>query len=189
MARWSTGARFSPDSTRIIVLGYHDQEASLWDVVTGGEVSRIHHDGPILATAFSSDGTRMVSFSAEGTTRLWDTATGREQPWGTRTRLWDAAIGREQPWTEQMAHWTATFSPDGTRLATASAADKTVRPWDPTTGQEMTRMPHDNTVTMIAFSPDGTLEAYRFRRHLYYAICAILVSTPSSYSEGVRYPS
>lgn len=30
------------------------------------------------------------------------------------------------------------------------------------------------------------LEAYRFRRHLYYAICAILVSTPSSYSEGVR---
>ena len=35
----------------------------------------------------------------------------------------------------------------------------------------------------------STLEAYRFRRHLYYAICAILVSTPSSYSEGVRYPS
>src|SRR5271157_6468099 len=36
---------------------------------------------------------------------------------------------------------------------------------------------------------DVNLEAYRFRRHLYYAICAILVSTPSSYSEGVRYPS
>ncbi len=33
------------------------------------------------------------------------------------------------------------------------------------------------------------VEAYRFRRHLYYAIYAILVSTPSSYSEGVRYPS
>jgi hypothetical protein len=35
----------------------------------------------------------------------------------------------------------------------------------------------------------GILEAYRFRRHLYYAIYAIPVSTPSSYSEGVRYPS
>ena len=33
------------------------------------------------------------------------------------------------------------------------------------------------------------LEAYRFRRHLYYATCAILMSIPSSYSEGVRYPS
>jgi hypothetical protein len=33
------------------------------------------------------------------------------------------------------------------------------------------------------------LEAYRFRRQLYYATCAILVSIPSSYSEGVRYPS
>ena len=34
-----------------------------------------------------------------------------------------------------------------------------------------------------------TLEAYRFRRHFYYATRAILVSTPNSYSEGVRYPS
>ena len=33
------------------------------------------------------------------------------------------------------------------------------------------------------------VEAYRFRRHLYYVIYAIPVSTPSSYSEGVRYPS
>ena len=36
---------------------------------------------------------------------------------------------------------------------------------------------------------DRTMEAYRFCRHLYYATCAILVSIPSSYSEGVRYPS
>ena len=44
------------------------------------------------------------------------------------------------------------------------------------------------TVREVASSP-LRLEAYRFRRQLYYAICAILVSTPSSYSEGVRYPS
>ena len=34
-----------------------------------------------------------------------------------------------------------------------------------------------------------TLEAYRFRGHFYYVTRAILVSTPNSYSEGVRYPS
>ena len=37
--------------------------------------------------------------------------------------------------------------------------------------------------------PAASLEAYRFRRQLYYATRAILVSIPSSYSEGVRYPS
>ena len=36
---------------------------------------------------------------------------------------------------------------------------------------------------------EAGVEAYRFRRQLYYATCAILVSIPSSYSEGVRYPS
>src|SRR5271165_3496288 len=33
------------------------------------------------------------------------------------------------------------------------------------------------------------MEAYRFRRHLYYVISAIPVSTPSSNSDGDRYPS
>ena len=48
-----------------------------------------------------------------------------------------------------------------------------------------------NWEAMLAGIPDfcAEMEAYRFRRHLYYAIYAILVSTPSSYSEGVRYPS
>lgn len=44
-----------------------------------------------------------------------------------------------------------------------------------------------NGIPVIRFT--AGVEAYRFRRHLYYATCAILVSIPSSYSEGVRYPS
>lgn len=62
-----------------------------------------------------------------------------------------------------------------------------------------TRQPHpdqgkDQNRSMIKNKlslphPRGCVEAYRFRRHLYYVTCAILVSTPSSYSEGVRYPS
>jgi WD40 repeat protein len=148
-------ARFSPDGTRMLLLGDFELKASLWDLTTGREIGRLRHGRNILAVAFSPDSTRLVSFDAGKITRLWITATGREQPWGARTRLWDAASGREQPWTELMTQWTAAFSPDGTRLATGSA-DQMVRLWEPASGEEMARLQHDNTITLVTFSPDGT---------------------------------
>ncbi len=47
------------------------------------------------------------------------------------------------------------FSPDGTRLASASY-DKTVKVWDTATGQEtLTLKGHTSVVNSVAFSPDG----------------------------------
>jgi hypothetical protein len=46
------------------------------------------------------------------------------------------------------------FSPDGERLATASA-DDTARVWEVDTGREVSRLTHDDFVTSVAFSPDG----------------------------------
>jgi WD40 repeat protein len=51
--------------------------------------------------------------------------------------------------------WGVAFSPDGTRLATASS-DTTARIWDASSGQELlTLRGHADRVTGMAFSPDG----------------------------------
>ncbi|HWZ62471.1 MAG TPA: WD40 repeat domain-containing protein [Steroidobacteraceae bacterium] len=49
---------------------------------------------------------------------------------------------------------TATFSPDGRRVATASQ-DHTVRMWDVATGRELMQLKHNNQVWQATFSPDG----------------------------------
>jgi WD40 repeat protein len=49
-----------------------------------------------------------------------------------------------------------TFSPDGTRLASASG-DNTVRLWDARDGQPLVTLAgHTNVVAHVTFSPDGT---------------------------------
>ena len=53
------------------------------------------------------------------------------------------------------AVWAVSFSPDGTRVATASL-DKTARVWDAQTGETLATLNHDDAVWAVSFSPDGT---------------------------------
>ena len=86
----------------------------MWDVATGRPVTApLEHQGDVTAAAFSSDGTRVVTASADKTARVWDAATGK-------------------PVTPPLEHpggvAAAAFSPDGTRVLTRSY-DNTARVW------------------------------------------------------------
>jgi WD40 repeat protein len=141
------------------------------------------HTDLVSSAAFSRDGTRAVTASADGTARVWDAASGHEltavrgqeggvpsaafSPDGTRVvtvfkdrsaRVWDAASGHELAALkghEDKVN-SATFSPDGTRVVTASD-DKTARFWDAASGRQLAALKgHEGWVFSAAFSRDGT---------------------------------
>jgi len=149
----------SPD-IRLVVTGPCEMQASttltLWDVGAGRRVfswSTGHAllesptsptlAGALLWSAFSTDGSRLVTAGVDGTARVWDTASGEAQFILTGH---GAQI------------WYAEFSPDGQRLATAGG-DGSARIWDLASGRaagkELVRIVRDSFVDQLAFSPDG----------------------------------
>ena len=72
--------------------------------------------GSVLNSIFSPDGTRLVTSSSDGTTKVWDVSLASGQ--------------KEQPLTLYASSpiLGAVFSPDGKRLVTG-AANGTVRVW------------------------------------------------------------
>jgi len=97
------------------------------------------HNSFVKRAAFSPDGARIVTASADRTARVWDAKSGQVL----------LKLQGEGPVT------SAAFSPDGARIVTASD-DKTARVWDAKSGQPLlTLQGHDNGVASAAFSPDG----------------------------------
>jgi len=98
------------------------------------------HTGAVNGVAFSPNGQRIVTASADRTARIWDAATGQE-------------LKQLQGHTDAIN--AVAFSPDDRLVATGSA-DKTARIWNVATGRELRRLLGNTlSVTAVAFSPDG----------------------------------
>ncbi|MDP1563329.1 MAG: protein kinase [Pirellulaceae bacterium] len=170
---------FSPDGTQLATAG-DSTEIKIWDTRTGNLINTLSgHAKTIWAVAFSPDGRRLVSGCRDGTVRIWNThgdndltlsghsgfvhcvafsLDGRQLASGSESViLRDAQTGDVK---FRLNRHTAKvnglfFSPNGTRLASASD-DNTVRLWNTETGEEVAVLKgHTGRVTGVAYSPDG----------------------------------
>ncbi len=140
---------FSPDGQTLVSggcglgdgLNCTQGEVILWNAYTGEELRTLQgHQGTVRSVAFSPDGTRIISGSADGTVLLWNVTDGIQLQ---RYEGHTAAVEEVE------------FSPDGRRIASGSA-DGTTTLWDVASATLLRRYEgHDAPVSGLAFSPDG----------------------------------
>ncbi|HWO19917.1 MAG TPA: protein kinase [Kofleriaceae bacterium] len=123
---------FSPDGRRLASSG-DDHEPWLWDLATGAGAPLRGHGGRVTRVRFSQDGRWLLSTSTDQTVRRWSVPAGESSP----------VVGRR-----------FALSPNGRWLA-LGIEDRVVLV-DLVTGAERELGRHQDSVSWMLFSPDGT---------------------------------
>jgi WD40 repeat protein/tetratricopeptide (TPR) repeat protein/predicted Ser/Thr protein kinase len=129
------------------IIGRRSGVACVWDTARDTAKAARHllpHQNAVLTVAFSPDGRRILTGSADQTTRLWDAGTGKQ-------------IGK--PLVHDGYVLAVAFSPDGRTILTCSqkrGKQGTVQLWNADTRKPLgSPLPHRFLVLAAAFSPDG----------------------------------
>ncbi len=151
------GVTFSA-SGRLLATASDDGETKIWDAATGKLLhTLLPHDAaggianPVRDVAFNPrDEGQVATAGEDGSGLVWNTASEE-----VSARLFQKDEFAPRPGHNHIIQAIA-FSPDGTRVATASW-DRTARIWDARSGQELLVLRgHSGEVTSVAFTAHGT---------------------------------
>jgi hypothetical protein len=145
----------------------------------------LRHGDTILSVEFSRDGRFVITASADGTARVWETATGKAvgEPlrhkgevrsakfsrdgrfvvtagWDRTARVWEAATGKAvgEPLRHEIWIQSAEFGPDARFVVTSTLNG--LRMWDTTTGRAIGEpLRHGAEISSAKFSPHGQFVA------------------------------
>jgi WD40 repeat protein len=177
-SEWS--AAFNSAGTQLVVAGATG--ARVFDAVTGAPLLTVKGDHAGSA-AFSPDGSKIVTASADKTARIFDARQGNElAALSHPSPVWDAAFSPNGAWLATAAEdakiriWdarsralTATLdaklpegiirrvmiTPDGRRILGAYEDDGVVRVWDLASRRVVLELKVDTEVYGLALTPDG----------------------------------
>lgn len=138
----ATSAVFDEEGKQIVAsLDDPAEAAYLWNDSSDTEPKELKMGSSVRKATFSRDGKLVVTAGyGDNTARIWSTET--KQPVGP-------------PLRHQAAVFQAVFSPDGTRVATASA-DLTAKIWNTADGSLIaTLRGHKGEVRQLRYSPSG----------------------------------
>jgi len=173
-------AQFSPDGLRVLTVD-EGGKGAVWSATDGKLiVELVGHTAPIYYGTWSNDSSTIATVSEDGTTRLWNPLSGetiqtienpRDEFWDVsfspdgkwvigggyvNLNVWDVDTGkREWLLTGHRKHLVrALFSPDGTRVISASL-DGTAILRETENFDEVSTISHWNAVYDAQFSADS----------------------------------